>query len=541
MQPLKAWRRFSGRKGPLLIVVLDGVGIGTPDASNAVYLARTPCLDTLYETCPHTQLAAHGPAVGLPSVEDMGNSEVGHNAIGAGRIFEQGAKLVNAAIDSGRIFETALWQEIADRCLKGGTLHFIGLLSDGNVHSHIDHLFIMIRHAARTGIRRLRVHPLLDGRDVGEKSALEYIMPLEALLQEISRPEGNDYQIASGGGRMVTTMDRYEADWQVVRRGWETHVLGENNNRFRSASEAIEKIREADPAVTDQFLPSFVIVDEQDRPVGPIVDGDAVIFFNFRGDRGIEISRAFEEESFNAFERRRWPKVLYAGMMEYDGDLKIPKKYLVNPPDIDRTLGEYLVASDIHQFALSETQKYGHVTYFWNGNRSGYIDESRETYIEIPSDRVPFEQRPWMKAAEIADETISLLNSGRYGCGRINFANGDMVGHTGVLDAAVIAVEAVDLSLSRILKAVARIGGMAVITADHGNSDEMYTIKNGKRSIKTSHTLNPVPLIIYDPGFSGEYALRKDIEKPGLSNIAATVINLLGLEPPEDYDPSLVE
>jgi 2,3-bisphosphoglycerate-independent phosphoglycerate mutase len=275
--------------------------------------------------------------------------------------------------------------------------------------------------------------------------------------------------------------------------------------------------------------------------VGPIRDGDAVVFFNFRGDRAIEISRAFEEEDFQPFDRKRRPDVLYAGMMEYDGDLKIPKKYLVNPPAIDRTLGEYLAASDVAQFALSETQKYGHVTYFWNGNRSGYIDETRELYVEIPSDKVPFDQRPWMKAAEIADETIRLLETGSYRCGRINFANGDMVGHTGNLDAAVVAVEAVDLSLKRVLQVVKRTRGIALVTADHGNSDEMFTLKGGERVVKTAHTLNPVPLILYDPCFAGEYHLRTNLDEAGLSNIAATVFRLLGFEPPDDYDPSLIE
>jgi 2,3-bisphosphoglycerate-independent phosphoglycerate mutase len=538
---LNKWRKFQGRPGPLLVVIMDGIGIGRQDESDAVYLARTPTLDHLMDTCPHTQLRAHGPSVGLPSWDDMGNSEVGHNAIGAGRVFDQGAKLVNREIASGGIYETPLWKEIVSRCVKSATLHFIGLLSDGNVHSHIDQLFAMVRKAAEMGVTRLRVHPLMDGRDVGETSALEYVEPLEALLADLSREKGCDYRIASGGGRMVTTMDRYEADWTVVERGWQAHVLGEAPNRAKTASEAICSIREREPGITDQYMPSFVVVDDKGQPVGPILDGDAVVFFNFRGDRAIEISRAFEEDDFQAFDRKRRPEVLYAGMMEYDGDLKIPKKYLVNPPSIDRTMGEFLVANGVTQFALSETQKFGHVTYFWNGNRSGYIDEECEIYVEIPSDQVPFDQRPWMKAAEIADETIKLLESGTYRCNRINFANGDMVGHTGKLDAAVVAVEAVDLSLRRVLEVVERTRGMALVTADHGNADEMFVIKDGKRIVRTAHTLNPVPFIVYDPGYAGEYNLRTDLEHAGLSHIAATVFRLLGWEPPEDYDPSLIE
>jgi 2,3-bisphosphoglycerate-independent phosphoglycerate mutase len=538
---LKPWRKFQGRPGPLLVVVMDGVGIGRQDESNAVHLARTPTLDRLLATCPNTRLLAHGPAVGLPSWDDMGNSEVGHNAIGSGRVFDQGAKLVNREIASGGIYETPLWEQIVSECLAGGTLHFIGLLSDGNVHSHIDHLFAMVRKAAEMGVERLRVHPLMDGRDVGATSALEYVEPLEEMLAGLCRDQGRDYRVASGGGRMVTTMDRYEADWTVVDRGWQAHVLGEAPNRFRTAAEAVRAIRDKEEGIADQYMPSFVVVDDKGRPVGPIQDGDAVIFFNFRGDRAIEISRAFEEEDFQAFDRKCRPDVLYAGMMEYDGDLKIPRKYLVDPPEIDRTLGEYLAANDVTQFALSETQKFGHVTYFWNGNRSGYIDEARELYVEIPSDKVPFDQRPWMKAAEIADETMRLLESGEYRCGRINFANGDMVGHTGNLNAAVVAVEAVDVSLARVLKIVEQTRGIALVTADHGNVDEMFTVKGGERIVKTAHTLNPVPLIVYDPGYSGEYNLRTDMEEPGLSNIAATICRLLGFEPPDDYDQSLIE
>jgi len=541
LSQLKRWPKFSSRPGPVLVVVMDGIGIGKADDTNAVYVARTPTLDRIMNEYPWTQLVAHGPAVGLPDWGDMGNSEVGHNAIGAGRVFDQGAKLVNRAISSGAIFGTPLWEQVTGNCRKGGTLHLIGLLSDGNVHSHIDQLFVIIRKSADAGISRLRVHPLLDGRDVGETSALMYIEPLEELLAGLCTSKGVDYRVASGGGRMVTTMDRYEADWDIVKRGWEAHVLGQAPLQFQSASEAIQKIREKDPGVADQYLPSFVICDKEGNPVGPILDGDVVIFFNFRGDRAIEISRAFEEKDFHYFDRKRWPQVLYAGMMEYDGDLKIPKNYLVNPPAIDRTMGEYLAASNVQQFALSETQKFGHVTYFWNGNRSGYFDENLETYVEIPSDRVPFDQRPWMKAAEITDETIALMETGRFKFGRINYANGDMVGHTGHFEATVIAVEAVDHCLGRLLRSMEKLKGITLITADHGNADEMYTVKDGQRSVKTAHTLNPVPFIIFDPAYQGEYRLRKDLEGQGISHIAATALNLLGLLAPEDYDKSLIE
>jgi len=530
--------RFPGRPGPLLLIIMDGVGIGRNDSSNAVFLAKTPNLDRLMLQSFQTQLKAHGSAVGLPSDVDMGNSEVGHNALGAGRVFDQGAKLVNNQIASGDLFSTPLWQKIIDRGLHGRTIHFIGLLSDGNVHSHIDHLFALIRDCAGRGVKRVRVHALLDGRDVDEKSALTYLSPTENLLDELSSSKGLDYRIASGGGRMNVTMDRYKADWNIVKRGWDAHVHGVGRP-FRSASEAVQTYYDENPKIIDQYLDSFVIVSDDNKPVGAIRDGDAVVFFNFRGDRAIEISMAFDNGDFSAFDRGGVPDVLYAGMLEYDGDLHVPKNYLVAPPLIDRTVSEYLCAEKVTSFALSETQKFGHVTYFWNGNRSGYIDESLETYVEIPSDRIEFDKAPKMKAVEITEKTVELLQSGRYRFGRVNFANGDMVGHTGVMDATITAVETVDACVGRLLEIVAKLRGMVIVTADHGNADEMFVDKKGKRFPKTSHTLNPVPFIIYDPHFQAEYSMAA-IENPGLSSVASTLLNLLGYEKVEDYDESLI-
>ncbi|MDZ7317077.1 MAG: 2,3-bisphosphoglycerate-independent phosphoglycerate mutase [candidate division KSB1 bacterium] len=535
---LERLKKFHGRKGPLLLMILDGVGLGKEYEGNAVYMANTPVFDRLMKSPLATKLRAHGPAVGLPSEDDMGNSEVGHNAIGAGRVFAQGAKLVDQSIESGAIFQTEVWQSIVERGKKGGAVHFIGLLSDGNVHSHIKHLYALINRCVEEGIRKVRVHVLCDGRDVGEKSALDYIRPTQALLDSICNEKGYDYVIASGGGRMVTTMDRYEADWSIVERGWNAHVHGKARP-FRSAEEAVQTFYDEDPKITDQYLGQFVIVDEKGEPVGRIEDGDVVINYNFRGDRAIEISRAFTEKDFNKFDRGRVPDVLYAGMMEYDGDLHIPPLYLVNPPAIDRTVSEYLCAAGVTMFAISETQKFGHVTYFWNGNRSGYINPELETYIEIPSDKIAFDKAPKMKALEITEKTIELLRSGKYRFGRLNFANGDMVGHTGVMEAAIIAMETVDQCVGRLLQVVEELDGIAVVTADHGNLDEMWTEKNGVRSVKTSHTLNPVPFVIVDKAYGGEYRLAP-IEKPGLSNIAATLLNLLGFEKPADYDASLI-
>ena len=531
---------FHGRKGPLLLVIMDGIGIGRQDDSNAVYLAHTPTLDKLFNSEHFTQLNAHGTYVGLPTDEDMGNSEVGHNALGAGRVFDQGARLVNKAIEKGDIFKTELWKQMVERVEKGGTLHFIGLLSDGNVHSHIDQLFIIIDKCAELGLKRLRVHALLDGRDVGQKSALDYILPTQEKLKKISDEKGLDYCIASGGGRMRVTMDRYNADWTIVKRGWDAHVLGKGRS-FKSAEEAVRTYYQEDPTITDQYMDSFVITDGKENPVGLIVDGDVVVFFNYRGDRAIEISRAFTEKDFTEFDRGSLPDILYAGMMEYDGDTHIPPNYLVQPPAIDRTISEYLCTEKVKMFAISETQKYGHVTYFWNGNRSGYIDEACETYVEIPSDKIQFDKAPKMKAIEIKDKVIEMLKTGDYRFGRLNFANGDMVGHTGVMKAAITAVETVDQCVRELLEVIRELGGIAVVTADHGNADEMFTIdKKGIKQIKTAHTLNPVPFVIYDPFYHGEYTMAR-VEKPGLSNVAATLLNLLGFEKVPDYDPSLIK
>ena len=547
---LEKLNSFEGVKGPVLTIVMDGVGLAPDTVSNAVTGAYTPNLDALLANYPMVSLKAHGTAVGLPSDDDMGNSEVGHNALGAGQVFAQGAKLVSNSIESGKMFASATWQElIANVKNNNSTLHFLGLFSDGNVHSHIDHLKAMLTEAKNAGVSRVRVHILLDGRDVGETSALEYINPFEAFLSDL-RDASYDVKIASGGGRMTITMDRYEANWAMVEAGWKTHVLGEGR-QFASAAEAVKTYRE-ELKVIDQDLPAFVIA-ENGKPVGTVEDGDSVIFFNFRGDRSIEISKTFDapEGAFDKFDRVRVPKVVYAGMLEYDGDLHIPAKYLVSPPEITNTMSEYMANTGIPVLAISETQKYGHVTYFWNGNKSGKFDEALETYIEIPSDVVPFEQRPWMKCAEITDKLIECLNSGKYKYLRVNFPNGDMVGHTGSLAATRCSMEALDLQLGRILPVVDALGGVALITADHGNADEMYEMdkktkqpkadKNGNFKSKTSHTLNPVPCIIYDNTDAKNHYTVKADGAYGLSNVAATTVNLMGYKAPEMWDESIID
>ena len=548
MDQLRKNEAFNGPEGPVVLVIMDGVGIGTNPASDYVKIANTPNLDWLRENAAvYAELKAHGRAVGLPDDSDMGNSEVGHNAIGCGRVFDQGAALVNNAIKSGSMFEDEAWQELmANTKEKDSSLHFIGLISDGNVHSNIAHLEAMLKRAKEDGVKRARVHALIDGRDVPPKSALEYVARLENYLAELNADGSVDYCVASGGGRMNITMDRYNADWSMIERGWIAHVRGEAR-RFATMKEAVEAFRSEKPGILDQDLPSFTI-ERDGKAVGAIVDGDSVILFNFRGDRALELTKAFEAEELSEFDRGPRPDVMYSGMMEYDGDLGVPKRYLVSPPAIDRTMSEYLSAAGITQFAISETQKYGHVTYFFNGNNSGKFET--ETWMEIPSDNCPFENAPRMKADEITDETIKAIESGKYRFIRLNYPNGDMVGHTGDVDAVKLAIEAVDEGVGRLMEALKKVNGIMVCSADHGNSDDMCELdkktgeikldEEGKCLPKTAHSLNPVPVMVFDPA-GASHVRKAGVEGPGISNLAATCITLLGFVPPEDYTPSLVE
>lgn len=547
---LQANERFRGARGPVVLAILDGVGEGLGDASDAVALAHTPVLDSLRAGAGlYRPLAAHGTFVGLPSNEDMGNSEVGHNALGCGRIHDQGAALVGRAIASGAIFEGESWQHAMAACGKGGALHVIALLSDGNVHSHIDHLIAMLEEAARSGAKSLYVHALLDGRDVPPTSAMQYVDQIESVLGAI-RASGVDARVASGGGRMTTTMDRYGADWGMVERGYRAHVQGHAERRFTSLRAAVETLRAEVPGIGDQNLPTFVIADADGHPVAPMKDGDAVILANFRGDRAIEISQALEQADFRAFDRGRHPEIFFAGLMEYDGDLHIPAHYLVEPPTIEETMGEYLARNSVTQLAISETQKYGHVTYFWNGNRSGTFDEASETYIEIPSEGGSFAEHPAMKAVEITDTLIHHLRTDLPRFARVNYANGDMVGHTGDLQATIAAVQVVDMQLARLQHAVDELDGILLITADHGNADEMYQhdksgqiltdTASGLPMVKTSHTLNAVPFMIYDPQRRGQYELDPSIQDAGIANVTATCIELLGYRAPESLQASLL-
>lgn len=516
-------------KKPVVLVVMDGVGLSDTVTGNAVLQAHTPTLDYLMKEYPNTTLQAHGFAVGLPTDEDMGNSEVGHNALGAGQIYSQGAKLVNESISDGSLFESKTWKWLGED-LDNNTLHLIGLLSDGNVHSHVNHVLAMIAQAKKDGVKHLALHALQDGRDVDQQSALEYIGKVEDLMRELN-DDSFHAEIASGGGRMLVTMDRYDADWGMVERGWKTHILGDARG-FESATEAIETFRQETPGLSDQYIPAWVVTKDG-KAVAPIIDGDSVIFFNFRGDRALEISKTFEaKEDFDKFDRIRVPNVKYAGMLQYDGDLEIPKHFLVEPPHITNTMTERMIEEGKSIFAISETQKFGHVTYFWNGNRSEKFSDELETFVEVKGDDVTFDQRPWMKSAEITDKVIEALDSNKYDFIRLNFPNGDMVGHTGDFLAAIISVEAVDLALGRLLPVIKRNDATLLVLADHGNADEMF---DEKGKVKTAHTLNPVPFIVYN----NDVTLKEG--HFGLANVAATVCDLMGIAPNTVWEESLIE
>ncbi len=533
----------------VLNIVLDGIGITDLTEGNAFRVAHTPVLDWLKKESHYREIFAHGTHVGLPSDDDMGNSEVGHNTLGAGNIYPQGAKLVNIAIEKNEISKNKNWikaiKQVENHSSK---LHFIGLLSDGNVHSHIDHLKYLILEAAKKKITDIFIHALLDGRDTDPHSSLKFLDDLDFFFQEVRQKYGVLPKIASFGGRMILVMDRYEADWQMVEKGWQIMVEG-RGNKCLDALEKVKEIKKANPELSDQYLPPFIVKDQAGKPLATIDDDDSVVFFNFRGDRAIEMCQAFENETLPQIKKSKHPKVFFMSLLEYDADRKIPKNFLINPPKINGVMGEYLTRNQVSLFALSETQKFGHVTYFWNGNRANKFDEKLEDYLEIKSDNVPFDERPWMKSAELTDEAIKLIKSKKYQYGRLNFPNGDMVGHTGDFHAARMAVEAVDKALGRLLTAIKEAGGVAVILADHGNCEEMYltdskkklkTNSQGKPLPKNSHTTNQVPLYLYDPLYNQEYSWR-EMDDPGLSNIAATTLELLNFVPPNNYRTSLLQ
>ncbi|MDX8412371.1 MAG: 2,3-bisphosphoglycerate-independent phosphoglycerate mutase [Mariprofundaceae bacterium] len=536
---------FTGHR-PVLLIIMDGWGIGTGGPEDAIDQAATPNFDRLWCDYAHTELLTHGPFVGLPSGKDMGGSEVGHLTMGAGLVLDQGPTRIAQAIRDGSFFQSEALAAVISPCLAGGTLHLLGLLSDGNIHSHLDHFLALINHAFDQGVKRLRIHGLLDGRDVGVQSAQKYVARIEQAMAYIN-DQGCDYAFGSGGGRECITMDR-DRHWEKVEAGWNAHVHGQSPNRFPSMLAAIEYFRAETPDLVDQDMPGFVVVDGEDNPVGAMADGDAVIMVNFRGDRAIEISEAFELDDFEGFDRGSRPDVVYAGMMVYDEDINLPALQLMGPTKVENPFGKRILELGIRQFRLTETQKYPHVTFFFNGGRRAPLDPAMEEYILIDSDKgISFADHPQMKANEIAAMAVELIESGEFGFGLINLANADMVGHCGKIEPAIAAVEAVDAAIGRIVDALEAAGGCALITADHGNAEEMRITGPEGEEASTKHSLNRVPCILFDPDFDGGYALRQPgggedrQETTGLANIAATLFVMLGETVPAGLCPALFE
>lgn len=519
--------------GPIVLAVLDGVGLAPDSPGNAVSRARTPFLGRAAREYFHEALAASGEAVGLTPGQ-MGNSEVGHNTMGAGQIMKYGVARTNDAFEQGEIFQSDAWRGAIQRALDGHTLHFAGIFSDGGVHSHIDHLKLMIGQAYREGVRKMRVHAVFDGRDVAPQSEPKYIDDFEHFVRQFTEA---DIRIASGGGRMVAVADRYENDWRVVARGWDMMVNGEADYYFKTPTEAIQILRRINPKVQDQYLPPFVIVDESEQPVGRVEKGDAFIYFDFRADRAIEIAMAFTYWDFPYFSRGDYQPtdVFFAGMTEYNTDTHVPEHQLMGAPKPANTLNQFLGNRGINQLAVSETVKFGHITYYFNGN--SYEKAPGEEFVEVASYPDSFETRPWMKSAEITDAVLEKM--GQYRFVRVNFPGGDMVGHTADLHATIVAMEAIDLALSRIAEAVDRLGGVLVIVADHGNAEELLDSHGNK---KTSHTTNQVPCIIYDNTENRARYRTAEVPQPGLANLAATLALLLGQNDyPEGWQPALIK
>lgn len=520
--------------GPVVLAILDGVGLAPDGPGNAVSRAKTPFLGRAAREYKHIALNASGEAVGLTDGQ-MGNSEVGHNTMGSGQIMKQGIAAINAAFDSGEVFNSEAWRTAVTKALNGGTLHFAGIFSDGGVHSHMVHLEQMIARAYQEGVRRMRVHAIFDGRDVDPYSSKVYVQRFENYVRKF--PDA-DIRIASGGGRMACVADRYENDWGMVKKGFDMMVYGEAEFFFRTPEEALQILHRINPEVQDQDLQPFVIVDDLDRPIGLIEKGDALIYFDFRADRAIEIAQAFTYWDFPYFDRGAYQPsdVYFVGMTEYNSDTHVPEHRLVQPAMVMGTLNKFLEARGVTQLAVSETVKFGHVTYYFDGN--SYEKAKGEEFIEIESDTEPFETRPWMKTAEITDAVIREMPN--YKFIRLNYPGGDMVGHTADIGATIMAMEAIDLGLRRLAREVDKLGGVLVVVADHGNAEELLDADGNK---KTAHTTNQVPCIIYDNTENRDkYELADDIREPGLANLAATIAVLLGYNDyPSSWKKSLVK
>jgi 2,3-bisphosphoglycerate-independent phosphoglycerate mutase len=537
-------------KGPVVLVIMDGVGLSPFWEGNALAQAHDENLTKLMRDYPWVRLGASGSHVGLPDGQ-MGNSEVGHYIMGAGRVMKQALPMVDEAFETGELFEGQTWKDAVKNVLDNNSkMHFIGIFSDGRVHGDMHHMFKMITQADKEGVQRVRVHPLSDGRDVPARSEPKYINMLEDFLKPFNE-KGRDYKIASGGGRTYVTADRYWSDPDMLKRGLSAHVRG-TARPFHSALEAIETFRREDSEVDDQWLPEYTIVGDDGQPVGKMEDGDTVIYNDFRADRAIEFSEmmTLPDSEFPHFERGSMPKVYYAGMVEYDQDRHIPKHDLVEPVSVDNVLAQFEVEHGLRRFVISESIKFGHVTFYFNGNKKGRFSDELEEYVDIPNKTAEPWQFPWMNSDDVTDVAIEKIKSGELQSVLINYPNGDIVGHEARLQSSIVAVEAVDIALGRLMRAVDEAGGVLLVTADHGNVEENEyldmegnpIIEDNETVRKTSHTTNPVPFIIYDNTENKDkWRMKEQKDDFGLANIASTIAAFHGLTAPSEWEEGLIE
>ncbi len=502
------------RPKPLVLVILDGWGLSDRHDANAIALAHPEFYQTLLHDYPATTLEVSGEAVGLPEGQ-MGNSEVGHLNIGAGRIVYQELTRINKAIRDRELARNPVLLE-ALHAVGDRTLHLIGLLSDGGVHSHIAHLFALIDAARARGVRRIRIHALLDGRDTPPKSGIEYVQQLERFLDGL----GSDRpQIATVCGRYYA-MDR-DNRWDRVQKAYAALVLG-SGAPARSAEDAVRESYAA--GRTDEFMLPAVITAAAGDPLGKVQDDDALLFFNFRADRARELSRAFLQDSFDGFPRLVCPRLArFVTLTSYDPGLKA--QVLFAPNSLSNIFGALLSQNGMRQLRIAETEKYAHVTYFFNGGVEQPFEGEDRVLIPSPKDVATYDEKPQMSANEVTAAVVSRIQSGQYDVVILNFANPDMIGHTGVLPAAVAAVKVIDGCLQRIVAATERVGGSVIITADHGNLEQMVDEKGQPH---TAHTTNPVPLILVN---HRKLPLRPN----GIhADIAPTMLELLGLPQPDE-------
>ena len=512
---------MSPRPKPVILIILDGWGINPRSEANAVALADPPFYRHLLATYPNTFIQASGEAVGLPD-DQMGNSEVGHLNIGAGRIVYQDFTRINKAISDGTFFKNRALNDGIDAAKReNSTLHLMGLLSDGGVHSHIDHLICLLEMARQKGVMRLRVHPFLDGRDTPPQSALRYI---EALENELARktPAGADWKIATVIGRYYA-MDR-DKRWDRTEKAYRALVSGEGSEE-RSAKAAIEKSYTAQ--VTDEFVKPVVIC-EGGKPVGKIEDRDSIIFFNFRADRARQLTRALTEKDFNAFVRSVVPALSsFVTFTRYDETLRLPAAF--EPTSLDQILGQAVSERGLKQLRIAETEKYAHVTYFFNGGREAPFEGEERILIPSPRDVATYDQKPQMSALEVTDEVVRQIEANRFDLIVLNFANPDMIGHSGILKAAIQAVEVIDRCLERIVRTALAAGGVVLITADHGNLEQMVDYQTGEPH--TAHTTLPVPFILI-----GDEKEKLQL-RPGIhADIAPTILDLMQIPKPPQMD-----